>query len=539
MKERLEDLLAKVKETTQNLSSKTKKIIIIGLVLSVLASIGFAIMLNNKPYEVLFANLNAQEATEIMGKLQEKGVPYKYETNGTILVPKEQEAQLKADLVYEGYPKSGFTYNIFKDNISLTTSESEKEQYARFDLQERMGATISLFPDIKEAKVTIAPGEETRYVLDAKNEAKASASVTLETESGEQIDEESVRAIQRLISKSIPKVDFSNVGVICNGKDVTISDEKSQVNTNELKFRIEQIIDEKIEKKVLDVLVPIYGEKKVKVSVRSEVDINKKIREMTNYSGEDGTNRGVISNQQGSQEINKNGEGQAGGVPGTETNSDFPIYQRVEIDGTETYILTQGNANYLVDQVKEQEQVDAGDLKDLSIAVLIDGNDLGNVTIEDITTLVAKAAGISPEQQDVKIKVLSTPFYTDEPVEDNVNDQADGFDIKKFLPIVGIILAILLLLIIVLFILLKKRKKKKLAASTSSVDPTGSSGRNIVLPERQGLDIDSDLVSDLIDIRNEKALELKDKIRNITEENPEIAAQIIKSWIRGGEREDE
>ena len=66
--------------------------------------------------------------------------------------------------------------------MDLTTSESEKQYYQRLDLQDRMGATISsFFPNIKDAKVTIAFGEESKYVLDTENSSKATASVAVTT----------------------------------------------------------------------------------------------------------------------------------------------------------------------------------------------------------------------------------------------------------------------------------------------------------------------------------------------------------------------
>ena len=72
------------------------------------------------------------------------------------------------------------------------------------------------------------------------------------------MEEEQVEAIQRLISKSIPNVEFSRVGVICNGKDVTIDEENgSRISANELKFKVEDEIDRKIKNKILDMLIPI------------------------------------------------------------------------------------------------------------------------------------------------------------------------------------------------------------------------------------------------------------------------------------------
>ena len=54
MNERVISILTKIKETAKNLNSKTKKIIIIGVAVSVVLSIVIAIWLNNRPYVTLF-----------------------------------------------------------------------------------------------------------------------------------------------------------------------------------------------------------------------------------------------------------------------------------------------------------------------------------------------------------------------------------------------------------------------------------------------------------------------------------------------------
>ena len=42
---------------------------------------------------------------------------------------------------------------------------------------------------------------------------------------------------------------------------------------------------------------------------------------------------------------------------------------------------------------------------------------------------------------------------------------------------------------------------------------------------------------DLLSIQNERGIELKNKIRDFAEENPEISAQLLKHWLRGGEQD--
>ena len=344
MKERLQNIWQTAKEKTGGLSSKTKKLIIGALVLCVLGSVGLAVFLNTRPYEVLFSNLSSEESSKIITRLQEEGVDYKYQDGGTILVPASQEEALKAQLVYEGYPDSGFTYDIFTENVSLTSTESEKEHYELLNLQERMGATIKLFPNIKDAKVTITLGKESRYVLNNDETREASASATVTTSNGQLIDTQEVRAIQRLMSKSVPGVTFENVAVICNGQDVTVEEEgQSQALANELKTSLEKRMESKVRNEISNLLLPIYGEGHYQVSVKCDIDINKKLQELINYSAEDpDVNTGVISSQSAGWEINRD-NAQTGGVPGTETNADIPVYTRITSDGTENYIGADGD----------------------------------------------------------------------------------------------------------------------------------------------------------------------------------------------------
>lgn len=544
MKERLLNIWQGVKEKAGTLSSKTKKLIIGALAVCILLSIGIAVWLNTRPYEVLFSGLSNEEASEIIGKLQEKGIPYQYEEDGTILVPEAQEEMLKAQLVYEGYPDSGFTYDLFTNNVSLTSTESEKEHYELLNLQERMGATIKLFPNVKDAKVTIALGKDSRYVLDDSNTKEASVSATVTTDNGQLLDPSEVRAIQRLMSKSIPGVEFENVAVICNGQDVTEEQEgQSQSAANELKLSLERKMENKIRGEISNLLKPIYGEDHFQVSVKCEIDINKKLREMINYSAEDpDKNAGVISNENAGWEINRD-NAQQGGVPGTETNSDIPVYTRISSDGSENYIGADGDITYLVDQLKEQTEVQAGDLTDLTVAVIIDGYDLGGLEREELISLVAKAAGIRSEDQLEKIEVLNAPFYSETPEEP---DTATGFLAsmgRERLIIIAAIAAVVLLLIILLVVLLVRRRRKKkeqeleeellrqqeemeqrLAAAMPTPDMLQQQ------PEESGVD-----AADLLNIQNERSLELKNKIRDFAEENPEISAQLLKRWLKGGE----
>lgn len=535
-------IFTKIKEFFGRMSSKTKKLLIVGLGVLLVFAAGLAYFLNNKPYDVLFTGLNDQESSEIIGKLQESGVNYKYE-EGTILVPEEQAETLKAQLVFEGYPKSGFTYDIFRENVGLMTTDSERETYKLYDLQKRMESTISLLQNVKSATVTIVPGEDKRYVLSEDSVTQASASVVVVMKDGGTPGRQLVEGIQRLVARGVPQLDIENVSVVDgNGIDVTV-DTGSQSTSNRLKMEVEQEVEKAIKANIMNVLTPIYGAENLRISVKCSVDINKKIQESLSYSAppNEEDKAGIPSQINRGTELSRDGN-QVGGVAGAQANAEIPIYGNIQTDGTENYVNSQENIDFLVNQVKEQAQIDSGTLEDLNVSVAINGNNLGPVTRNDLLNLIGKAAGMNQIDQAEKIAIVTAPFYQPPALEeDGAEEETTGLN---YWLIVGIGAGVFLLLILLLVFLLLRRKKKKrqqaeeeaaaaamAGARGMRVMPGAAAAAGAAAPEEAA----NEYNNELLNIQNEKGLELKENIRQFAEDNPEISAQLIKSWLKGGE----
>ena len=125
MQEKLKNMVKKVKGFFTNMNKKTRTIA--GAVLGgvVVAVVVIAFVIGNRPYNVLFTGLSADELSSIVTYLNDKGVTdYKVQGTDTILVAKNQEAQLKANLLMEGYPKSGFAYATYKAGVGSMMNHS-------------------------------------------------------------------------------------------------------------------------------------------------------------------------------------------------------------------------------------------------------------------------------------------------------------------------------------------------------------------------------------------------------------------------------
>lgn len=555
----MKEKLGQFKEFFAKLGRKTKILIGAGLIVLIAAAVILALVLNRKEYEVLYSEVNTDEAQQIIGLLQESAVDYRYDGQGTIYVPTANVDQVKASLAAQGYPKSGFTYDVFRNNATMMTTDSDKQTYKIYDLQDRIGATIALFDNVKDAKVTIALGEQQKYALDDSAKQEASASVVMVMRDDGSPTEEQAAAVQNLVSKAIPGMTIDNVAIFDgNGLDVSVGEEgeSSDLDTQETE-EIARLVENQVSQKVLNVLNPLFGTGNVRVSAKARVNMETLIRESINYTTPDKIDQndktGLLSKESGSSQSNTEG-GTAGGVAGTETNADVPVYNTNGTEGDNTYANSQYDREYLVNQIKEQGQVPAGAIEDMSVAVTLNTEDLGDIDEDDLKSVIGNAAGIQMVDQDEKVAVLAAPFF--EPEGDTTQTTAsNGFFAKRSNWIVlGVILLLLLVATgIVLAVLLSRRKKKKkealareaaeqerMASLLQALEGTENAEGAEDAGEEPAETVEEDAEEDkaamqILDAETERGMELRQQIREFAEQSPEIAAQMLRNWLNGGE----
>ncbi len=533
VKERLEQLKAVVSK----LESRTKKIILAGVGGLIVFSIVIALLLNrNSGYEVLFSGLNAEEAQEIMGKLQESEIDYQYSENGVIRVPEKILDQTRASLAFEGYPKSGFGYQVYTENAGLMTTDTDKDRYALYDLQERIAATIRVIDGVQDAKVTIALGEQRKYVLteDALNETTGHVMLTMENGASPSIEQ--AKAVQLLVASGVPGLEAENVVVVdsATGNEINTAEDEQSGLTSKDTDEIARMVEDQICEKVLHVLIPFYGEENIYVSAKAQINMQTLLRESITYTTPDKINQddktGIVSHDQGTIEISGTKDAVEGGVAGAETNADTPVYDTgAEEDGVEGYGARSWDKEFLVNQIKEQGQITPGALEDLTVSVAVNGDSYGSLTVGDLRSLVGNAAGIAEIDWNSKISVVSGPFYQDTFQPEEPEEEGGVFSQMVSSPLFYILLVVVLVLLVVAVVLLvlnSKRKKKKAAEEAAAAEGDAAA----ILEQMPSFDFNKEI----LDFQNDRGMELKQNIRDFTEENPEISAQLLKTWLNGG-----
>ena len=538
MQEKLKGFGTKLKEFFAKMGKKTR--IILGCALGALILVGviFAVSMNNRPYAVLFTGLSTEEISSISTYLNDNGTTdFKIQGTDTILVPEAQEAQLKANLLMEGYPKSGFAYETYRKGVGTMSTDSDRQMAYLQDLQDRMAGVIRCMDGVKSAVVTIAQGEDRRYVLDSSNLVDASASVMVTMENGGTLSDQQATAIRNLVAHAVKGLEIDNIAIsdtlgnVYSGGDGIAS----ASDASKLKLQLEEQVNNKVRMQIMTVLTPIYGADNVRVAVASTVDLNHTVGESTQYTlpdwASDGSTggAGIIGSKVYDQEIVRGNEGAVGGVVGTESNSDISTYveNQATANGDETYIRNQGETNYNVDTSKQQVERVAGVVSDLMVSVSINSAASGSVNTTELVSHVGHAAGIAPNEQTDKISILLAPFYNP---DDGIVSPTGTLNLPEwalFAAIGGVVL--LLLLLVILAALQSKRKKVKkaeLAAMTQATQTPVMQPIDAVIPEDG---------ADIMTIKTEKSIQLRQEIRKFAEENPEMAAHMLKTWLRGGD----
>ncbi|MCI9601233.1 MAG: flagellar M-ring protein FliF [Lachnospiraceae bacterium] len=551
-----------IKESWQKMSEKTRRLVL-GIVAGTVGIALIAILVltfgQNNDYSVLFSGLSQEEAQQIGSLLQDQQIDFKYNaSDGTIRVPEAVVETTRVTLLSQGYPKNGFAYDMYLDNTGLMTTESDKKQITLYELQDRLGATIRSFEGVQEARVNIAEASEQRYVLEDNETQGASASVVITMQNGSVLTEDKAQAVKNLVAHSVRGMNFAEVVVLDGETMLEVGGSSGSGSAATDLNSLTSMVETSIAANIRNVLEKLYGTGSVAVSVKGTLNMEKLIQESTEYSTpekiseEDKT--GLLESEELVNESSQAYNNEAGGVAGTESNADTPRYTNEDGDEEETDSYYDGSASreWLYNVIKEQRQVDPGILEDVSVGVII-LTDNTSVPQEDLYRLVANSAGIPVTEANDKITIIRDPGMPTEEEEPILNPPEDTLGvITTLIPLpllIAIVAGVLLLLLLILFLLLRRRRKKKdsepedadfeggdqLSASDLGLDETGSGGPL----GAGGLDDEDDMNSEeIMNLRMQKSMRLKQNIAEFVDQNPQIAAKLVQSWLRGEEETD-
>lgn len=544
---KLKGLWEKVKDFFKNMSKKLRIILAAALAVVLIAVIALSVALSgNKTYTQLYQDLTPTEVSEIMTYFQNNGVT-DYQVNGTsILVRNEQYASLLMQLAQAGYPKNASLYESYYEHVGALSTSSQEARTWQIATQQKLEASIRTIPNVLDAQVYINPGEERTYVLEDIS-TETTAAVHLEMRSGTMLTDEEADGIRRLVSHAWSGMTVDSVSITDDVGNSYTASEGSPKDAAELQQRMQERTNNQLRTQIKNVLDPIYGGENVSVAVNTSVEVNKRYLETTTYHQPDGSyeSGGLIGREEGYFALTRDGYELVGGVPGTTTNSDIPNYVEDAAQGVQNGdgVVSSYERENNIDTTLEQTEYLAPRIVDVGVAVTIKAADdvAANVDEERLREHIATVANIGGENPESRVSVLVVPL----PAQPAEEPAPTGLFTPANMPYLIIAAVALLLLIIVLAVILGIRRKKKQKEEEDQriieeqLGELGASGMlselGIVPPGEEGVQPPPTSGADIMDINTEKSMELRKTVRQFVQNNPEVAALMIKTWLKGGE----
>jgi len=555
MNEKIKSVVTTVK-TKWTDASKMAKILIISIPIVVVAIIiVLCVLLNsNKSTAVLFSGLSSSEAGEIASAIQslDNAPQVTVNSNGDVIVPAEQADSLRMQMWAQGYPKSTTNYDIWDNGVDLWSTDLDKREIKRQQLETRLGATIASMDKIAAATVNLTLPETSNYVISTqKGDSQCAVFLQLRNDA-EPLTNAEVRAIYRGVTTSVEGLTNENVSVMDSKMnsyewidpeldDVDKDEDKSGVDIARKRLEFEQEFVQVLKDGLGEMFTKIYGENGYAFNVSARLNYDAKDVESTQYEPVDGTNAGVINHQDQVNEAGRlDSDGNIVGVTANgDVSPDYPTYTGLE-DG-QSFYYNKNEIQYSVSNIKETIKKDGYSIDALTVGLVVNQTNMTQAERDALQGIVANAAGTTTDY----VSVYNLPFSLSNGGSNGTNGNSglqiitppvDTFRNTLLYVVVG--LGVLLILLLILTLMMGHSRKKKIrrrqeaafaAASQGGMAPAGATSQEPEAPE----EVDFNIAS----LTEEAAKEsretiLKREISDFSKSNPEIVAQIIKNMMK-------
>ncbi len=520
--------LERVRSTLATISLGQK--VVIGLLVAGLALGGvvFYRWITTPTMAPLFSNLASTDASAIVDELNAGGVAYELADGGqTILVANGSVYDLRLQMSGKGLPAGSDTGYALLDEQSITTSEFQQQVQYQRAVEGELANTLEALDGVSQAVVHVALPEDEVF---ASDEGEPTASVLLDLAPGTELGGEQIQSITNLVSSSIEGM---------APEQVTVSDSTGQLLSaagsgltsaaGDARSQMEQDYETRLAANAQAILDRVLGSGHAQVSVRADLDMSQRDSTSTTHAYTPGTP--PVSEQRSSEQYT--GDGAAvGGVLGPENTADAA-------DGTgggqADYTTDSSTANNAVDQTVTNTVTAPGEVRRLTVAVVLNDTVAGTLDQARVEDLVTNAVGLDAGRGD-EISLASLAFDTsaaDEAAAEmaaarEAEQQAQMWSLVKQ---GGIALGILLL---VLVVWLRSRRR-----DDDEEDE-----------DDEPLEIDDDLLAELERLRvassrddtavlDNRALELeaaerqrvRGEIASMVSERPDEVAQMLRGWL--------
>ncbi len=362
------------------------------------------------PKTILFSGLDPRDAAAVTAKLDAMAVKYDAKEDGnTILVPADQVTKLRMALAQDNLPAAGVGYEIFDKSDAFGTTAFVQNINRLRALEGELARSIQTIEGVESARVHLVIPE--RQVF-SRDDQTPSASVVLKTRAV--MGRGQVQAIQHLVAAAVSALTPDRVAIVDDrGNLLAGGDDKTGANaTGANQDQSTSDYEDRLRQRVESIVASIVGAGHVRVQVSADLNYNHTATTEEKYDPDSKVIRSTQTVEQNASDAT-GGAGAAVSVanalPGAASTT--PGDANKSSSGR-----TEETTNYEISKKVTTSTQDGGDVKKLSVAVVVDGDgDTASykprsaADMAKISALVKSAMGFDAARGD-QVQVTNMQF---------------------------------------------------------------------------------------------------------------------------------
>lgn len=444
------------------------------------------------PMALLYSGLPMSDSAEIVAKLDALKVPYELRGDGTtIMVAKPDALRLRMSMAEAGLPSGGSVgYEIFDDQNALgTTSFVQNLNHLRA-LEGELARTIRALSIVEAARVHLVLPERELFSRERKD---PSASIVIRTRGG--LARSQAKAIQFLVAAAVEGLVPGNVSIIDETGQVLAGGDGADGAMGASMDERQQSFEGRMRKQVADIVTSVVGPNKARIQVAAELDFNRITRNSETFDPESQVVRSSQTVEESSS-LNER-DPQDGVTVGNALPDAIGQGGEAETTSSETTARVEETVNYEISRTTTTEVVEAGRVKRLSVAVLVDGKyETGadgtrtyvartDQDLEMIARLVRSAIGFDAGRGDT-VEVVNLPL-SDTALEPLENDPVpEGFLASLDMMRLAELGALLIVTLLAIFLVVRPLIARLTGGSVRQAGPAALAGGAFGAPQLMG-----------------------------------------------------
>lgn len=518
--------------------NRNKIAAIVGAAVAVLAALGFLVYSMSRPTMVpLYGELSQDDASLVVAKLQAMNKQYITDKNGqVIMVAAYDVLPLRMQLAQEGIPSDSkiLGYELFDNQDIIGSSQFVNNINEIRALEGELVRTINSLAAIEQSRVHIVMPKSDYFT---KSGQQSSASVFVKVKGGKKLTEAQIAGIANLVAAAVPRLSIDNVAIIDqNGKALKTPGDEEQSSSSKNIAEYKTNIENKLKLAIEDLVGKHVGVGKVQANVVAEIDFDKIIVNQEEYD----PNSAVVRSQRSTSEKSTDTEMDKN----VSVSTNIPSFlQKPQPTSFKESSRDDGITNYEISKTVTNKVIQWGSIKNLSVAVLVDGvyekdkSSLKQVYVRDRTAeelskvkqLVMAAIGVDESRGD-RVEVMNLPFATNDMFD---SPQEPGFKQYDAATLAQLII-ILVIIVLAALLFVKPNFKKIFAKDKMSSDEIPESLQNkLASSENEKVDKGTAANRPFAERQYE---ELLNYFNSSAVSNMDDTIKVIRNWIFQGKQ---